>query len=118
MSIIHSRPTVDLSRYARSVQKPEAYYGLPQSVQFCRRCVISNQRPSSVVEYKKTIEEKQMTIGFDDEGICNACRYHEVKEERIEWKKRETSLVELLDKHRRSDGGYDTHPTSSNTSMG
>ncbi len=107
MSIIHSRPTVDLSRYARSVQKPEAYYGLPQSVQFCRRCVISNQRPSSVVEYKKTIEEKQMTIGFDDEGICNACRYHEVKEERIEWKKRETSLVELLDKHRRSDAGYD-----------
>ena len=25
-------------------------YGLPHDVKFCKRCVISNQRPSSVVE--------------------------------------------------------------------
>ena len=26
-------------------------YGLPEQVLFCRRCVISNQRPNSAVEF-------------------------------------------------------------------
>ena len=30
----------------------EAFYGLPEEVKFCKRCVISNQRPSSTVEFK------------------------------------------------------------------
>ena len=53
----------------------EAKYGLPSEVKFCRRCVISNQRPSSVVEFKNTKDAKKPTIAFDDEGICAACRY-------------------------------------------
>ena len=28
----------------------EAYYGLPSKVKFCKKCVISNQRPSSTIE--------------------------------------------------------------------
>ncbi len=31
---------------------PEAYFGLPNEVLFCRRCVISNQRPNSAVELR------------------------------------------------------------------
>ena len=27
-------------------------YGLPLDVKFCNKCVISNQRPSSTVEFK------------------------------------------------------------------
>ena len=82
-------------------------FGLPEQVIFCKHCVISNQRPSSTVEFKHKQDEKKATIGFDDDGVCDACRYHEVKEKQIGWKKREQSLIELLDKHRRSDGGYD-----------
>jgi len=85
----------------------EALFGLPQHVIFCRQCVISNQRPSSTVEFKHKLEEMKATIGFDNEGVCDACRYHQVKEKQISWEKREQSLIELLDKHRRSDGGYD-----------
>jgi N-acetyl sugar amidotransferase len=85
----------------------EAYFGLPQRVLFCRRCVISNQRPSSTVEFKHTHGEKKSTIGFDDEGVCDACRYQEVKAGQIDWGKRERELVHLLDQHRRRDGGYD-----------
>lgn len=85
----------------------KAYFGLPEKVIFCKHCVISNQRPSSSVEFKHKQDEKKATIGFDDEGVCDACRYHEVKEKQISWEKREQALVELLDKHRRSDGGYD-----------
>ncbi|MDP2240451.1 MAG: N-acetyl sugar amidotransferase [Burkholderiales bacterium] len=85
----------------------QAYYGLPENVVFCKHCVISNQRPSSTVEFKHKQEENKATIGFDDEGVCDACRYHEVKEKQINWEKREQALIELLDQHRRKDGGYD-----------
>lgn len=96
-----------LSRFAPNHPDPVAPYGLPQRVMFCAHCVISNQRPSSTVEYKKTRDAKQDTIGFDDQGVCDACRYQEVKAAQISWEKREAALLELLAKHRRSDGGYD-----------
>ena len=84
----------------------ETYFGLPKEVKFCNKCVISNQRPSSAVEFKHTIKTKKKTIGFDDEGVCDACRQSEIKN-RIDWKVREEELLQLLDKYRRSDGYYD-----------
>jgi N-acetyl sugar amidotransferase len=97
----------DLSRFSVNNENYEVPYGLPRKVIFCQHCIISNQRPSSAVEYKKTENTKQETIGFDDEGVCDACRYHEIKEKQIDWSLREQSLVELLDMHRKNDGGYD-----------
>lgn len=80
---------------------------LPKQVLFCKKCVISNQRPSSTVEFKSKPGDSKATIGFDDEGVCDACRYSAIKESQIDWDTREESLLRLLDKHRRSDGGYD-----------
>jgi N-acetyl sugar amidotransferase len=85
----------------------KAYFGLPDKVIFCKHCVISNQRPSSSVEFKHKHDEKKATIGFDEQGICDACRYHETKEKQISWGKREQALMKLLDQHRSNDGGYD-----------
>ena len=85
----------------------EAFFGLPSAVKFCRRCVISNQRPSSTVEFKHTKEEKKSTIGFADNGVCDACSYQLEKAATIDWKKREALLVETLDRFRRTDGTYD-----------
>ena len=87
-------------------QKLEAYYGLPAEVKFCKRCVMSNQRPASIVEFKHTIESKKVTMNINSEGICDACRHAEQKE-RIDWEKREGELRRLLDKYRKSDGSYD-----------
>ena len=70
---------------------------MPEKVQWCKRCVISNQRPRIV---------------FDEEGICSACRVKEYKE-RIDWKKREQELKQLLDQHRRTDGSWDVIVPSS-----
>ncbi len=84
-----------------------AYFGLPEDVIFCKRCVISNQRPSSTVEFKHSKDEKKTTIGFDNDGICAACHYQETKANLINWEEREEALKELCDKHRRADGGYD-----------
>lgn len=67
-------------------------YGLPLEVKFCKKCVISNQRPR---------------ITFDKEGVCSACRYAERKEKVIDWSKRESELQVLCDKHRSKDGSWD-----------
>ena len=83
----------------------EAFFGLPSDVQFCSRCVISNQRPSSTVEFKHVANERKSTISMND-GVCDACRYHDTKEVGIDWDKREEQLIELCDRYRRSSG-YD-----------
>lgn len=87
-------------------QQFETYYGLPHEVKFCKKCVMSNQRPTSAIEFKHTKDSKKTTMNFDDEGVCDACRTSETKEA-INWEKREKELLELLDKHRSKDGSYD-----------
>ncbi|HMZ03140.1 MAG TPA: N-acetyl sugar amidotransferase [bacterium] len=84
----------------------EAYYGLPNNVFFCKRCVMSNQRPTSTIEFRHIAGSKKNTMNFDDKGICDACRHAEIKKT-IDWKKRESELLRLLEKYRRSDGNYD-----------
>src|SRR2546423_14874629 len=85
----------------------ETKYGLPREVKFCARCVISNQRPNSAVEYAHTDKSKKTTINFDAEGVCDACRFAETKRTRIDWSERERQLRDLCDQFRRDDGGYD-----------
>lgn len=89
-----------------SDKKLEAYYGLPEEVKFCTKCVMSNQRPASAVEFKHTIDSKKITMQFDENGVCDACRTAEIKDN-INWGMREEELVRLLDKHRKNDGSYD-----------
>jgi len=89
------------------MQSLEAFYGLPQEVKFCKKCVISNQRPSSTVEFKSKVNEKKEVIDFDENGICSACRFHEEKEININWSQREETLWKLCDKFRSKDGSYD-----------
>lgn len=87
--------------------KPEAFYGLPGEVKFCKKCVISNQRPSSTVEFKNEQGEKKSVINFTEDGVCSACVYHEEKELGIDWLEREEHLKELLSNFRSKDGSYD-----------
>lgn len=84
----------------------ETKFGLPAEVRYCARCVISNQRPSSTVEYAHTRESRKETIHFDAAGVCAACRFAELKE-KVDWAERERELEELLARHRRTDGRYD-----------
>lgn len=87
-------------------EKLAAYYGLPEDVRYCRRCVISNQRPASTAEFKNTADRKIRTMNFDDDGVCDSCRYGDIKDA-IDWKTREEELLAVLDKHRSKDGSYD-----------
>lgn len=87
-------------------ERLQAYYGLPEKVVYCKRCVMSNQRPSSYPEFKHTKDRKCPTLHIAEDGICDACRYNERKAN-IDWEAREKELHKLLDRFRRDDGHYD-----------
>ncbi len=86
---------VKMTMVKRDVKK---LYNLPNEVEFCKKCVVSNQRPRIV---------------FDENGICNACNYAAEKEGSIDWGQREDELEELLGKYRRTDGSFDVIVPSS-----
>ena len=39
-------------------------YGLPERIVFCRSCVISNQRPNSVVEFRSSAMDQKALSGL------------------------------------------------------
>lgn len=99
--------SIDLSAYDQPSRELAPYYGLPRDVAFCKRCVISNQRPNSAVEYEHTGNSKKTTIHFDSEGICDACRMTERKRNSIDWEERGQLLQKLCDRYRSRCGYYD-----------
>ncbi|MDO8652471.1 MAG: N-acetyl sugar amidotransferase [Undibacterium sp.] len=76
----------------------DAKYKLPKNITYCKKCVISNQRPRIV---------------FDGEGVCSACRYWERKKAVIDWREREKELEDLCNRYRRNDGSFDVLVPSS-----
>jgi N-acetyl sugar amidotransferase len=68
---------------------------------------MSNQRPASMPEFTHQPDRRGAKyMNIDAEGVCDACRQAENKED-IDWQARESELVQLLEKYRRTDGGYD-----------
>ncbi len=66
-------------------------YNLPKEVKYCRRCVMSNQRPR---------------IKFDENGVCAPCNYFDYKKT-VDWNLREKELMDICDKYRSKDGTFD-----------
>jgi len=97
----------NVTQKQETLEALDVKYGLPRQVIFCKRCVISNQRPSSVVEFMHTENCKKPTINFDSEFVCDACHAAEIKLHSIDWDAREKELIELCEKNRRDDGSYD-----------
>jgi N-acetyl sugar amidotransferase len=86
----------------------KTFYNLPKKIIFCKKCVMSNQRPSSYPEFKHTKNrEGAKYLNIDPKtGICDACKVSENKK-KINWKSREKELLKLLDKHRGKYLDYD-----------
>ena len=99
--------SVDLTQFVKGKSELRTFYGLPTDVKYCKMCVISNQRPNSAVEYDHTKDSKKETIHFDEDGICDACKFTERKRHERDWKDRDKQLRELCDKYRKNDGSYD-----------
>ena len=67
-------------------------YNLPEKVLFCKKCTMSNQRPR---------------IAFDQNGVCSACNFAELKNKDINWNEREKELEELVRRFKRNDGKFE-----------
>ena len=93
------------------MKKNHSLFGMPEDIIFCKRCIISNQRPISTIEFKSknTLNKKGIDIAVD--SICSACKYTDIKN-KINWDDREIKLKKLLDKYRKKNG-YDVIVPSS-----
>lgn len=98
----------ELTQYSPDRQKNlKVLYGLPSEVKFCTRCIISNQRPNSTVEFKNKQDKNKETIPMDKQGVCSACLYADIKDREIDWNKREKELIKLCNFYRSKKGNYD-----------
>ncbi len=64
---------------------------LPTEVKFCKKCVVSNQRPRIV---------------FDDQGVCGPCNWF-VEKKKINWNDRKKEFLELIKKYKKNNGEFD-----------
>ena len=81
-------------------------YGLPRKVIFCKKSLMSNQRPVSAIEFNHNIKSKKKTLFIDKNGISDSWKYSRIKL-KIDYKSREKELIKLLEKHRGKYGEYD-----------
>ena len=95
-----------LAKSHPDVGQATALFGLPLEVKFCTSCVISNQRPSSAVEFRHNKNSKKKTISFDEESVCAACKHNELKA-KVDWTARSLELQDLCDRYRKDGQGYD-----------
>ncbi len=95
----------NLNEYKKE-NSSKTLYNLPSKVEFCKTCLMSNQKPAQTVEHMSDEKDHKLTIEFKD-GICHACRYRKSKEEDIDWEQREYEFKALMDKYRSRNGSYD-----------
>ena len=62
-----------------------------REIKYCRQCIMPNARPRIV---------------FDEQGVCNACRYAKEKQN-INWEARRQEFLELIEPYRSKDGRWD-----------
>ena len=55
---------LDYKKFKKDTNNNETRYGLPEKVLYCKKCVISNQRPNSTIEFLSN-KQKKKTIKFD-----------------------------------------------------
>jgi N-acetyl sugar amidotransferase len=63
-----------------------------RTIVFCKHCVTPSSRPRVV---------------FDENGVCNACRYAESKHTKIDWESRRREFLELIEPYRSRRGEWD-----------
>ena len=93
-----------LSEYKKTESKV-AFYNLPTKVEFCKTCLMSNQKPIQTVEHMQNVDDHKTSLEFKD-GICHACLHKESKKD-IDWDERKYEFKKLLDKYRSRNGSYD-----------
>lgn len=69
---------IELDDFDELKKSSVAKFGLPNNIEFCQKCAISNQRPVSEKEFTHNINTKKITVKFKN-GICSGCEVVEKK---------------------------------------
>ena len=59
-------------------------------LRYCCRCVMPDTKPD---------------LQLDDQGVCNACRNFEARQN-VDWDARHRALLQILERHRKPDGSH------------
>ena len=51
MNKIYYPKAVNLNSFKKDSKNLKVLYGLPKDILFCKKCLISNQRPNSAIEF-------------------------------------------------------------------
>jgi N-acetyl sugar amidotransferase len=81
-------------------------FGLPRKIIFCKKSLISNQRPNSSIEFHHNSNSKKKTLFIDKNKISDSWKYSRMKF-KIDYDYREKQLLKLLEKHRGKHGEFD-----------
>ena len=84
----------------------KTFYGFNKKVIYCKKCLVSNQRPTSTVEFRNKGLNKE-TIKFNNEQVCSACQFQEIKDTKVNWEDREKELKDLCNRFRKKNKAYD-----------
>ena len=52
-----------------------SFYGLPEKVEHCSKCLMTNQKPFSVNEMYHNLDNKKQGLIIHKNGLCSACNY-------------------------------------------
>jgi len=98
---------ISQEEHTQNYENKKTLFNMPFEVKFCKKCVISNQRPNSEVEYTHTPRTKKIFIKFNNNNICQACEVAEEKKKQINWDSRHEELEKYCNEHRSKNGYYD-----------
>lgn len=63
-----------------------------RKIEYCRKCLMPNSRPRII---------------FDEQCVCNACRYAEKKWENIDWDARKKEFFNIIEPYKSRNGAWD-----------
>ena len=69
------------------------FFGQPNNIVFCKKCVESNQRFVSSVQHKITKNQIKDTALFDEDGVCYSCKFFEEKKKLTGKREKENFLI-------------------------
>ena len=59
--------------------KLKTLFGLPNKVVFCKKSLVSNQRPNSAIEFNTSKKQIKKTLFIDKNGISDSWKYSRIK---------------------------------------
>ena len=100
----YKKKKIDYNVFLGDSAKQKTKINHPSKFQFCPKCFLTNQRPTTRAEHYVKEDITKPTVFAN--GLCEACRIKDKKID-VDWDKKKHDFKKLLDKYRSRNGSYD-----------